>query len=586
MNEILSLPFYRLKDSDVTWLYGPLHTAADPVPPPKLSSTEDRFNLVKASGKKPILKHRTISDMLNIPLPEPPSSSTTVFSSSGQASPILESVAMELGQSPDLSSESLSTPERPPMYHTRSDTDILRRTSRRTSPPRVTELLGGATETSDTNGSNSASYFLSRERSYSNSPRSGTPLSDGLGSGSGGSGTALAPPAKKHISFNTFVAQCRSIDQPIKVSKRTRADGSDSDEEYDEDDDVSSSSSSSVIEMNPPVISSGAGIASVQRPPIGRKNSSSLTRANSHHSEHVTIVPIAPTFLKESDNFPAPSPAVVFAPPEGSNFTYLPSPGNESPESDTSTSSELSDDGTSGIDFSFVPPQWGRPAATVVAPQDPAETAANLSPPFVGTGALGPVGPSGDFNAVPFHPPKYQAQHPIARQQYPGMKAGRSKWVDESQIVEVDEDEEDDSGEGDSEDYIDYEEDEAVSGGGSRRRRRRRVAVSPESSTVADDDYFGEPDLSAGDDYSAGGGKGDPGGGRHGAHDSESSNASTTSSSTILPSPTSPRSPSARSTSNPPPGRSILKNAPHPSTDPSTSKRSSPRKSFCHIQSP
>ncbi|KAK6967112.1 DUF1752 domain-containing protein [Favolaschia claudopus] len=49
-----------LKDSDVTWLYGPLHTAPDPTEVGKLSSAEDRLDL--AAKHKPILKHRSISE--------------------------------------------------------------------------------------------------------------------------------------------------------------------------------------------------------------------------------------------------------------------------------------------------------------------------------------------------------------------------------------------------------------------------------------------------------------------------------------------------------------------------------------------
>ena len=64
---ILIIIIFRLKDSDVTWLYGPLHTAVDPVPQPKASTLEDHIDLDKGSGTKPILKHRTISELLTLP---------------------------------------------------------------------------------------------------------------------------------------------------------------------------------------------------------------------------------------------------------------------------------------------------------------------------------------------------------------------------------------------------------------------------------------------------------------------------------------------------------------------------------------
>lgn len=69
----------RLKDSDVTWLYGPLHTAVDWTPPPKPrqdptsvddrapSSAHDRLDL--AQRHKPILKHRSTREQLTSDIP-------------------------------------------------------------------------------------------------------------------------------------------------------------------------------------------------------------------------------------------------------------------------------------------------------------------------------------------------------------------------------------------------------------------------------------------------------------------------------------------------------------------------------------
>ncbi|KAH9995492.1 hypothetical protein BJV77DRAFT_1093571 [Russula vinacea] len=74
-----------LKDSDVTWLYGPLHTAVDWEPPhqtkddppivEKHSTSQERLGLNSASEQssqlrsKSILKHRSISDLLTGALP-------------------------------------------------------------------------------------------------------------------------------------------------------------------------------------------------------------------------------------------------------------------------------------------------------------------------------------------------------------------------------------------------------------------------------------------------------------------------------------------------------------------------------------
>ncbi|KII91806.1 hypothetical protein PLICRDRAFT_51930 [Plicaturopsis crispa FD-325 SS-3] len=78
-----------LKDSDVTWLYGPLHTAVEWTPPPKPTpvptSVDDRKPNAPAHdmldlhmrrddvhlGVKPILKHRSISQRLTCDLPSP-----------------------------------------------------------------------------------------------------------------------------------------------------------------------------------------------------------------------------------------------------------------------------------------------------------------------------------------------------------------------------------------------------------------------------------------------------------------------------------------------------------------------------------
>ncbi|KAJ7255465.1 hypothetical protein B0H12DRAFT_993321, partial [Mycena haematopus] len=117
-----------LKDSDVTWLYGPLHTAVEWSPPPKprpdptevgkLSSAEDRLDL--AAKHKPILKHRSISEILQSDLP---------------ASPAFSPVDSE-----DEVEESTSYATRPPFFHTSSAPQIpllSHSALRKPSPPRV-----------------------------------------------------------------------------------------------------------------------------------------------------------------------------------------------------------------------------------------------------------------------------------------------------------------------------------------------------------------------------------------------------------------------------------------------------------------
>jgi hypothetical protein len=75
----------RLKDSDVTWLYGPLHTVVkqdDKYSKPKQSSTHDKLGLIGSSSSvakkpndattllKPALKKRSVSDILRRPAPK------------------------------------------------------------------------------------------------------------------------------------------------------------------------------------------------------------------------------------------------------------------------------------------------------------------------------------------------------------------------------------------------------------------------------------------------------------------------------------------------------------------------------------
>ena len=144
----------------MTWLYGPLHTAqVEPVRPMKVSSTDDKYGL-DPGYKKPILKHRTLSEMLTIHQP---------------SSPILEATKQE---EDDEGSQS----GRPPLVQTKSDTNIVRvRTGglRHFAPDNEAPPIGQA----DADGKHS-------------------PVPDVPTSG------------KKHISFNTFVEQVIAVDEP------------------------------------------------------------------------------------------------------------------------------------------------------------------------------------------------------------------------------------------------------------------------------------------------------------------------------------------------------------------------------------
>jgi hypothetical protein len=219
-----------LKDSDVTWLYGPLHTAVEWTPPPKpkpdetehkMASARDRLDLSEPKHKS-ILKYRSISEMLTSDLPSP------LFSPA-------ESDNESNGETSDVDT---STLKRPSLSHTKSDTHITRwgpnRNFRKDSPPRIepSGVMNPAPSTDDaspaphhvSNTMNLSGYFASHiqgqnqhlspqaqgEQSTSSSPSSKDGSSETTPSG----GIHTNGHRKKHITFNTFVEQCIAIDNP------------------------------------------------------------------------------------------------------------------------------------------------------------------------------------------------------------------------------------------------------------------------------------------------------------------------------------------------------------------------------------
>ncbi|TBU53699.1 hypothetical protein BD310DRAFT_134233 [Dichomitus squalens] len=341
-----------LKDSDVTWLYGPLHighdwtdysqhktsklnaghrkTSIDALPGPFQTSV---YSAPVPVPKKPILKRRSISQLLSLP--------ASPFFSHADSDEEEENDTVQ-----DLKCGSSAPSTRPPLVHTKSDTHINMRGRpfRKNSPPRIIAEDGSA---SAPPASTSASASLSASASQAGPTppvaRVAT-VSDGSGSTSsdqdlsGRSSTGPDGPAKKkHISFNTFVEQCIAIEKP-KLKRSTTGpaggrlfdaydDGYDSelayDGEYDEpstyyfhenvvmgsdsedddDDDVlemrtassrsrSNSASSTLKSSLATPLSPGNTMSSRPRPPMVRRQSTDR--------EHVTIAPIAPTLLKST----------------------------------------------------------------------------------------------------------------------------------------------------------------------------------------------------------------------------------------------------------------------------------------------
>jgi hypothetical protein len=206
--------FYpRLKDSDVTWLYGPLHTAVEWTPPPKPPPVPDsvdaprkddaqsalNLDIGSASSplnKKPILKHRSIGELLTSDLPSP--LYTPVELSEDDIELARENLKREENKQWDEEDRTVlanagppkrltlsGPPRRPSLNHTKSDTLIARlpptREIRKTSPPRIQQHKSDdsvSVTTSATGGTNSSSN------------------------------------KRKHITFNTFVEQCIAIEKP------------------------------------------------------------------------------------------------------------------------------------------------------------------------------------------------------------------------------------------------------------------------------------------------------------------------------------------------------------------------------------
>ena len=203
-------PAIRLKDSDVTWLYGPLHTGSDwskapqhnppPSPAPRRQSIDsDSSNRPRGPSpeKKPILKRRSISQLLSLP-----------------ASPFFHGEGSDSDDADDTYHLHDDDDEvhRPPLLHTKSDTHISSRVRafRKESPPRVVAPGLPVSPNEEVPASGSTSGATSSNTSTSTG--SSQDLDGASIAGADGAGGVVAK--KKHISFNTFVEQCIAIEKP------------------------------------------------------------------------------------------------------------------------------------------------------------------------------------------------------------------------------------------------------------------------------------------------------------------------------------------------------------------------------------
>ncbi|KAK8844076.1 hypothetical protein IAR55_006870 [Kwoniella newhampshirensis] len=260
-----------LKDSDVTWLYGPLHTAdVEPVRPLKIASTDERLGIDRPNPsniKKPILKHRTLSEMLTIPMP---------------SSPILEASNNNDDDDDSMDGER----ERPILLQTKSDTNIIRNRTmaRQKSPPRGPFPSSGNASGKETPAD----------------PAAAVPLTSPVSSEAQHSG-------KKHISFNTFVEQCVAVDSPQDVAPLE-----DSDDEMLE---MKSSSLSSSSRSSRPSMSRNSSSGSADHLTIAKIAPTMLKTMNTPGGSTLQMVYQPPPEyqspgLNTSSSFDFPSPQV------------------------------------------------------------------------------------------------------------------------------------------------------------------------------------------------------------------------------------------------------------------------------------
>ncbi|EST07192.1 hypothetical protein PSEUBRA_003359 [Kalmanozyma brasiliensis GHG001] len=239
-----------LKDSDVTWLYGPLHEHVEAVPPPKMATMADRLDLDNGHRVRSILKHRTISDMLNTP------GSAASPNAELETNPIDDLIEE---QDRKAEEEAAATSQRQPLFSVKSDSNLVSKVPKRAG------------------SSPSAMPLVSAQKKMS------------LNSGRADS---LGPEEKRHISFNHRVEQCIALDHQYP-------DYDDYDEEeFDEEEEDPSSEDEEVLTMKSSPRTS---------PAISHASASSSKQSDLQ----ATIAKLAPTRLKTSEVYPAPSPAVV-----------------------------------------------------------------------------------------------------------------------------------------------------------------------------------------------------------------------------------------------------------------------------------
>ncbi|CEH13661.1 Protein of unknown function DUF1752, fungi [Ceraceosorus bombacis] len=285
-----------LKDSDVTWLYGPLHEHADPVPPPRVATAGERLGLDDdPRRRKSILKHRTISEMLTTP----------GRSANENALPLSAEVSHETSE--DETETESSTPRRKGI----SSLDASPRPKPEPLPGQAATLDSGLpTIRKNLGGSPPPSVRLTNQ-----------PALDRADSAA----SSIAPEEKRHISFNQRVEQCISVD----VEEIEYDDEEEEEDEEEDDEDDTYNASKAALQAQSTQSSRPDGregdteegseddVLTMRSSPRHSPSwpltstSGASSRVSSPGAEHHTIAKLAPTMLKTSDTFPLPSAPVV-----------------------------------------------------------------------------------------------------------------------------------------------------------------------------------------------------------------------------------------------------------------------------------
>lgn len=241
---------------------------------------------------KPILKHRSISDILAASNRESTLYGTPIYE---------EVVAKNEVQEVNAEVTLIGILQRPPLWHTKSDSFVLRN-HLSSSPQNLGRDISPGYRKSEESSLSPPDYGSRRHSGRRSDSSSSYQVSDDSHSDK----NQRSRP-KRHISFNSFVEQ-RIVIEPSRNDKRLStvyARRSSSESGSDEDDE------GTALEMRS---SSGSSLSSTRRGSLA-----SSSEANTPKTVQMTMItaPFPPTLLKEDDELPAPSPAVVFVAPQG-----------------------------------------------------------------------------------------------------------------------------------------------------------------------------------------------------------------------------------------------------------------------------